>query len=223
MTRALQYSSWAVGLWLNLMVISVLLRGVFRQYPFVLAYSVATFVSTIIEISVQSASDTIKSQYYWTNEVILEVLVFCVVIAFIDDAAQHSKHKILERHWLILAALLIAIVSFAFHRSPHLNRQMTLMSRDLNICAVVLDLILWSLLVKARRPDRSLLLLSGGLGIQLTGAIMGGQLMHASNSLYPVGVILEVVTGFLGTYIWWRALRLAPAIKKGGLQQEPTR
>lgn len=220
---ALQYVSWAVGLWLNLMVISVLLRGAFRQYPFVLAYSLATFVSTIIEISVRKSSGAIQSQYYWTNDVILEVLVFCLVIAFIDDAARHSKHKILERHWLISIALLIAIISFAFHRSSHLNRQMTLMSRDLNICAVVLDLILWSLLLKTRRPDRVLLLLSGGLGIQLTGAIMGGQLRQASNSLYHLSLVVEVVTGLLGTYIWWRALRLAPALKKGGLQEEPTR
>jgi hypothetical protein len=101
--------------------------------------------------------------------------------------------------------------------------QMTLMSRDLNICAVILDLILWSLLVKARRPDRILLLLSGGLGMQLSGTIMGDQLIKASNALYPLGALVLVTTSLLGTYIWWRALRLAPVTKKGGLQQEPTR
>jgi len=95
-------------------------------------------------------------------------------------------------------------------RQGPLNRRMTLVSRDLNICAVILDLILWSLLLAARRPDRRLLLLSGGLGLQLTGAIMGESLRQLARGLYLPGTLLEVTTGVLGLYIWWRALRTIP-------------
>jgi len=211
MQQALQYSAWAIGLWLNLQVISALMRGSYRQYPFVFAYSLALLVSTVVEIGFQAAPKTLREAYYWTDEIVLDVLVFCVVIAFIDEAAQHSSQKPIKRHWLILAAALIFAVSFAIHRSSHFNRQMTLISRDLNICAVILDLILWSLLVTARRPNRRLLLLSGGLGLQLTGAIMGESLRYLSHSLRPEGTFLEVTTGFLSLYIWWRALRTAPA------------
>ena len=142
---------------------------------------------------------------------ILNVLVFCLVIAFIDRVSRHSKQKVIERHWLVLAAAIFLTVSFVIHRSPHLNRQMTLVSRDLNICAVILDLILWSLLATARHPNRRLMLLSGGLGLQLTGAIMAKQLLQWSHSLLGVGTFLEVTTGFLALYIWWRALRPVPA------------
>ena len=213
MQQALQYSAWAVGLWLNLLVISALVRGNYRKYPFVFAYTLTLLVSTMVEIALQAAPRTVQNGYYWIDEVILDVLVFCLVIAFIDEAARDSKQKVVERHWLVLAAALICAVSFAIHRSSHLNRQMTLVSRDLNICAVILDLMLWSLLLTARRPDRRLMLLSGGLGLQLTGAIMGEQLRHFSHSLLLTGTLLEVTTGFLGLYIWWRALRTAPAPK----------
>jgi hypothetical protein len=169
--------------------------------------------STVIEIGLQAAPRTVQDGYYWIDEVILDVLVFCVVIAFIDEAAKASRQKTVERHWLVLGAALICAVSFAVHRSSHLNRRMTLVSRDLNICAVVLDLILWSLLLAARRPNRTLMLLSGGLGLQLTGAIMGAQLRQFSRSLLLTGTLLEVTTGFLGLYIWWRALRPASAPK----------
>jgi hypothetical protein len=228
MQQALQYCAWTIGLFLNLLVISVLVRGTYRQYPFVFAYTIASLVSTAVEIGVRAFPRDIKANYYWTDEVILDILVFCVVIAFIDEAAQQSTRRVIERRWLILAAALILVISFTIHRSLHLNRQMTLISRDLNISAVVLDLILWSLLVAARRPDRHLMLLSGGLGMQLTGAIMGEQLRHFSHDLYPVGTLLEVASSLLGTYIWWRALRSLPAaeiqtIKKGGFPQEPTR
>jgi hypothetical protein len=211
MQQALQYSAWVVGLWLNLLVISALVRGSYRSYPFVFAYALALLVSTVLEIALHTAPRTVQDGFYWLDEVILDVLVFCLVIAFIDGAARHAKHKVVERHWLVLAAALICAVSLAIHRGAHLNRQMTLVSRDLNICAVILDLILWSTLLTARRPDRALMLLSGGLGLQLTGAIMGEQLRHFSHSLFWTGTLLEVATGFLGLYIWWRALRAAPA------------
>jgi len=211
MHQAIQYSLWAIGLWLNLLVLSALVRGSYRQYPFVFGYSLALLLSTVVEIGLRTASKAVKNQYYWMDEIVLDVLVFCVVIAFIDDAARSSNKKMIERHWLVLAAALICAVSFAFHHSAHLNLQMTLVSRDLNICAVILDLILWSLLVAVRRPNRRLMLLSGGLGLQLTGAIMGEQLRYFSRSLLMTGSLLEVTTGFLALYIWWRALRTAPA------------
>jgi len=217
MEQVLQYIAYAIGLWLNLKVISALVRGSYRQYPFVFAYALALLLSTVVEIGVNpwlktasaSMRDTYK-HYYWADELILDVLVFCVVIAFIDEAARYSKRKMIERHWLVLAAALILAGSYATHRSSHFNRQMTLISRDLNICAVILDLILWSLLAAARRPNRRLLLLSGGLGVQLTGAIMGEQLRQFSRGLRLTGNLLEVTTSLLGLYIWWRALRTAP-------------
>jgi hypothetical protein len=210
MKQALQYSAWAIGLWLNFLVISAMLRGTYRQYPFVFAYSLALLVSTVMEIVVKIAgTKSLYDMYYWYDEVILDVLVYCVVIAFIDQAARSSTIKVLERHWLVMGAGLIMAVSFMI-RQGTLNRRMTLVSRDLNICAVVLDLILWSLLLAARRPDRRLLLLSGGLGLQLTGAIMGESLLQLSRSLYVPGTLLEVASVVLGLYIWWRALRTVP-------------
>ena len=210
MKQALQFGSWAIGLWLNVLVISAMTRGGYRRYPFVFAYSLALFASTAIEIVVQLAAKSYYDLYYWYDEVILDVLVFCLVIALIDQAARSSPRKILERHWLILGAALIAAVSIAVHHPPRFNLRMTLVSRDLNICAVILDLILWSLLLTARRPDRQLLLLSGGLGIQLTGAIMGEQLLSVSRHMYFAGTLLQVATSVLGLYIWWRALRTLP-------------
>ena len=211
------------------MVISALVRGAWRRYPLVLAYSLALLLSTVVEIAAKPFPRAVQDNYYWTDEVILEVLVFCLVLTFIDDAARESRQKMIARRWLIMGAVLILAVSISVHSGLRLNRQMTLVSRDLNICAVILDLVLWSLLLTARRPDRCLLLLSGGLGLSLTGAIMGEQLRQQSHRLFLAGTLVEVTTGFLGLYIWWRALKLAaarpgsPTQKKSGLPQEPAR
>ena len=78
---------------------------------------------------------------------------------------------------------------------------------------MTLDLILWSLLVASRKPDRRLLLLSGGLGIQLTGAILGASVrgLAHNHALFFLGTALEVITGFIALYVWWRAFRALPA------------
>jgi hypothetical protein len=74
---------------------------------------------------------------------------------------------------------------------------------------VVLNFILWSLLVTYRRLDRRLMLLSGGLGIQLTGAIIGQELSGTFRRAVFAGALLQVVTYLVGLYIWWQALRPA--------------
>ncbi|MGA2591487.1 MAG: hypothetical protein ABSH32_16320 [Bryobacteraceae bacterium] len=215
MQQALQYCAWGVGLWLNLLVISALLRGSYRQYPFAFAYAVALLLSTIAEIAASALPRGVRSEFYWVDEVILDILVFCVVIAFIDHAAADVNRNLVQRRWLITAAALIFAASFIIRRDPlgGLNRWMTLVSRDLNICAVILDLMLWSLLLASRRPNRRLLLLSGGLGIQLTGAILGESVRGLSRSGLIPGTLLEVITGLLGLYVWWRAFRPAPVAR----------
>lgn len=211
MQPALKLIAYAIGLWLNLCVIATLVRGSYRQYPFVFAYAVALLLSTIVEIAVNPfVRSQAYSYYYWSDELLLDILVFCIVIAFIDEAARNSTRTPIERRWLILAAACILAGSLAVHRNPHFNKWMTLVTRDLNICAVIMDLILWSLLVTARRPNRRLMLLSGGLGLQLAGAIMGEQLRNFSHRLFLTGTLLEISTGLLALYIWWRALRTIP-------------
>jgi hypothetical protein len=208
MREVVQYVAWALGLWLNVVVLAALLRGGYREYPFVFVYALALLLATVIEIAAYTLPhSSIQSVYYWTDEVILDVLVFCVVIAFIDRAAQDAPQRPIARQWLIAGAAIISLVSFWAHSGQNLNRQWTLVSRDLNLCAVGLDVILWSVLIAARRPNRRLLLLSGGLGLQLTGAIMGASLRNLSRRTSFAGSMLEVITGLLGLYIWWRALK----------------
>ncbi len=214
MDRALQYLAWAVWLWLNGLVISALLRGEYRRYPFAFAYAISLVLATVVEIAASTLPNAFaRDLYYWVDEGITDILVFCVVISFIDNAAKGATKTPIERGWLVLAAALIFVTSLLVHRGGNFNLQMTLVSRDLNIAAVLLDLVLWSLLVTSRRPDRTLLLLSGGLGIQASGSIMSGALVRLSRETFLAGSLLGVITGLLGLYIWWRAFRTSPVAR----------
>ena len=206
----LQYVFWAVGLGLNLMVIAAMLRNDYRKYKFVFVYAVALLLATTVEIAAFTApnliAEGVADKYYWADEIILDVLGFCIVIGFIDQAAENAKRRPIKRSWLIAGTGVILVASFLLHPS-NFNRRMTLVSRDLNICAVVLDLMLWSLLTATRQPNRRLMLLSGGFGLQLTGAIIGESLRHLSRSLLFFGSLVEITTGLLGLLVWWAAFR----------------
>lgn len=223
MHEALQYISWAVGVLLNLLVVRAMLRGAYREYSLAFAYAVALLLVTVAEIAISNAPPHTQFTYYWTDEIILDVLVFALVIGFIDRAAGESQRRPIARHWLIIAAVVIFAASYIIHRGPNRNRHWTLVSRDLNLCAVILDLILWTLLLAARRPNRRLLLLSGGLGLQLTGAIMGETVRHKfhSNGGLYAGTLLEVITGFMMLYIWWHAFRRATSPSFAGRVASP--
>ena len=108
MHLAFQIAAYAIGLSLGLMIIAVLLRGQWKQYPFVFAYVLGDFFTTVLEIGpgLQYAGATaqVRRSYallYWWNERIMQVLVFLLVIGLIYRAAAHLK----TRHILLLGVV----------------------------------------------------------------------------------------------------------------------
>ena len=86
--------------------------------------------------------------------------------------------------------------------------------RDLNFCAAILDLVLWSFLIAKRGPDSQLLLLSSGLGVQFCGGAIGEALRqlavhNRSRALSLSGGVVMLLSYLLFLFIWWRALRTA--------------
>lgn len=81
------------------------------------------------------------------------------------------------------------------------------MSRDLNFFSAILNLILWALLIGSKEKDFRLLLISGGLGIQYTGAALGQSLRTLSPTTTLAGNIVVLVSHFLCLYVWWEAFR----------------
>lgn len=216
--RVVQYFSWAIGLALEILLIATMLRGAFRRFPILFTYCCALFCTTVIEVSAYTAAFSgsrklAKSRafYYWVNDAILQVLVFAVVISLIYLASARAQNRIVIRRWLLAAVVLIFAISFAVHfrAEPHLSQWAGAMSRDLNVCSIVLDLLLWSILIASRERDHTLLLLSGGLGIQFTGETIGQSLRQISTARGVIwsGNLLIVCASLLCLFVWWQALR----------------
>jgi hypothetical protein len=109
-----------------------------------------------------------------------------------------------------------------------LSGWMTLISRDLSFAAVILDLVLWMLLIASRRKDRQLLMLSGALGIQFTGAAIGQSVRQVARGarnlpLAVAGSMLVVVSNLICLYVWWQAFRSAAAEEDAVAMPSPTK
>jgi hypothetical protein len=222
---AIQLCGLVIGLPLQLLLIGTLLRGGYRRYPFLFAYVVGDFMTTVVEVP--SAVGYYRgSQWaafafpavHWFNVVVMQVLVYAVVMSLIYQATGALRARRIVRASLIAGAMLFAGISFLIHWNPALNRGsfMTPWIRDLNVCSSVLDLALWALLIAAREKDHRLLLLSGGLGIQFAGEAMGTSVLQLalstrSRAMSLTGSVMMLLADLLFLYIWWQALRTAPA------------
>lgn len=221
----LQYLSWLVGLSLEVMVIWALLSGPYRRFPLPFAYSVTLFLTTIIEVSTYTAVAgglmlaNSRAVYYWVNDSILQVLIFCVVISLIYEATGRARRAAVFRRWVIAGAGLLFVLSFVSHRDPgaQWTTWMTAVSRDLSFFSVVLDLLLWSILIARRNRNQQLLMLSGGLGVQFTGAAIGQSLRQLSRSTVIAGNLILVLSALMCLYVWWQTFRM----KAARLQVEP--
>jgi len=213
----LQYAGWLVGLPLELLIIGALLRGPYRRFPFLLLYSVALFLTTVIEISVNQAYFSgirfaySPSTYYWVDEAVRQALIFAVVTSLAYLATSSLQSRRLIRTAIIAGAVILASASFLIHLESHTQagvwRTMTLWVRDIDFTAAFLDLGLWTLLLASRHKDTQLLMLSGALGVQFAGEAIGQSLRYLFQWPLSPGDLVGMITNLAGLWIMWQALR----------------
>jgi hypothetical protein len=231
MRLAIQLCGLVIGLPLQLLIIGTLLRGGYRRFPFLFAYIVGDFLTTVVEVP--SAVGYYRGMQwavfafpavYWFNLVVMQVLVYAVVMSLIYEATGKLRSRRIVRVSLITGAILFAGISFLIHRNPALNTGsfMAPWTRDLSFCSAILDMALWAMLIAAREKDHRLLLLSGGLGIQFTGEAIGESIVHLalrtrSHAMSLTGAVIILLADLMFLYIWWQALRAAPVRRQPGV------
>src|ERR1043166_7512834 len=122
---AIQIGFYAVGIPLELMAISAILRGGLKHYPLVFAYAIALFLTTIIEMPSSlaytsgdlSVVRTLTFYYYW-DERILQLAIFSVVISLIYGATSKLPFRRILRLALVAGATLFVGISFWIHYNP---------------------------------------------------------------------------------------------------------
>jgi hypothetical protein len=222
----IQVLGWGLGLPLEILVIIALLHGAYRRYPVVFTYVLAIFVTTLVQIPFLAQmyfthdAEVIRqgAMVYWISEWILQVLIFMTVLSLIDQATALSRSRRAMRFFLSAGALLFAGISFWVHYRPlpvKFGLWMTPWTRDLSLCATVLDLGLWMILIASRKSDRALLLICGALGMQFTAEAIGEAIVQLSaapqsQTLALAGAAIAVAGNLICFYVWWQTFRGMP-------------
>ena len=140
----------------------------------------------------------------------MQVLVFLLVISLVYIATKHMRPRRTILAAIICGTVMVASISFLAHYDPHIatGRWMTRFTRDLNFCAAILLVGLWTMLISARQKDYKLLMITGGLGIQFAGGAIGQALRDMSPAIVMAASDFTVIANLARLYIWWQALRV---------------
>ncbi len=218
----LQVLGWAIGIPLEILVILALFRGGYRRYPVVFLYVLVNFATTLVDIPINTqaffnpdhAVMRLAARTYWVNEWILQVLIFATVLSLIDLAISQSRWRRTLRVWLAVGAVVFAAATFWIQYQPPpatFGSWMTPWTADLSVCATVLDLGLWMILIASRGADRRLLLICGALGMQFTAEAMGEAIVNLSkphlDAVALGGAVVAVAGNLICLYVWWQTFR----------------
>lgn len=207
----IQWFFWIVELSLQVSLLSAQIRGPYKNYPFVFAYALTLFFTQIIEIAAildvgRLAGSAVR--YYWIDDALRQALIFCVVVSLIHRSMGDDARRKTVRRMLFTGALLLTLISLQFHRDADISIWMTKVSRDLNFTAAVLNLLLWGILLASPAKDRQILMISGALGIQFTGAAIGHSIRQLAWRRWRTTAIIAtyfiVACHQVCLYLWWK-------------------
>jgi hypothetical protein len=205
------YVWWLIigaGLILQLTVIAVVLR---RRHGFeiLFIYLLLLFLSTVVNTAAyyNPGAQVRAARYYWISDAVCQTFIFVLVLSFIHNALVQRPNRTILRRRLWGGAGVFVLASLYFTWDPRIGHWMTDLSRNLAFLAVILNLVLWAALIQFRRNDRILLMVSGGMGIEMAGKAIGHSLRQLSKSTQLAGDLILVSTHLLCLYIWWQAFR----------------
>ena len=214
-----------------LSVLVLLLRGSFRKFWVLLVYVTwelfATATLTIYDLLytgpalgklAQAESMKLYARLYWSNDVIVDLLRFLLVIVLTykatpEGAKRTSIGRILGG--IVAVVVVLPFLLFPLHFKPWPEASwFNSTSELLNFGAAIMNLGLWGALLANRKRDPQFVAVSIGLGVVVTGAALSYGLRHlipASASFIPN--VFLMLTQLAGWSIWCRAFWPVPQPK----------
>ena len=214
-----------------LSVLVLLLRGPSRKFWALLVYVAWELFSNLALSSFdlfynaalvganasEQAVNHLYARLYWTNDVIVDVLRFLLVIwltyrATSGGPKRTSIGRILSG--IVVVALALPFLLFPmFPMGPKAWPEASWFnstSELLNFGAAIMNLVLWGVLLADRKRDPQLTVVSVGLGVVVTGAAISYGFRHLipAEARFIPNMFL-MLTRLAGWTIWCRAFWLA--------------
>jgi hypothetical protein len=177
------FSAWMVpaliGFLLDVLVIGYLIRGPLKRFIFVFCYCVVEAVVFVIGSASYLHLGPRGLRYenvFWGADLLSHALITLILIFLIRESLGSSADLKRLASWVLPVAIAgVAIGSVLAFRDPTIKISvwMTPVTRNLSFAEEILNFMLWTALIRNRDYDRLLLFISAGIGIQVTGEVIG--------------------------------------------------
>ena len=207
----LSYLFPVVTILLQLVLIGLLVRGPLRKYPILFLYSVAYIGIVVVEglaLSQAGVGSGLYRNLYWSSDLVLDFLLFLMVITLTYRVvAGNPLLRPFGRILFVVLGAVIVLPFILFHPVFQFG-WFRHTSQLLSFGAAVMNLMFWTAIIGTRDRDPQLMLVSGGLGVAVTGvAITYGLLQFTSTNLRWLPDLFKNLTQVCSVVIWCWAFR----------------
>ncbi|MBM3811824.1 MAG: hypothetical protein FJW20_09330 [Acidimicrobiia bacterium] len=216
----LYYFIIPIGLILHILILrGILTATAYRIYPFLFAYCVVDFLSSVVEASAflglirwQTVSRERFVYFYWANEFLLQLLIFTVMVSLIHKALEHPKARRFLVGFIVVLVLTASVASLAYTYSAKSGERVwiTDLSGKLSFFSAMLNVILWTALIRGSRRNSRLLVIAAGLGVLTTGKSIGHHVRGLSAAAVPYANLFIVLSHLVCLFAWWWAFYRIP-------------
>jgi hypothetical protein len=203
-----------------------------RDYPLAIVYSL---VLPLITASVYVISSPLAklnptglqffADAYAGADLVMHVLLLALMLQLTGRSVRILKINPIVFYALVLISVaVLAFASWNFLENSNVlfHRKFAAIRRYVSVYSVILNVIWWTFLLRSRKLDRRILLLSAGIGLQMTGQVISDSLytigleLKAGGKIWMnFGVLIGMITHLLCLYSWLRAFSPANAPKPG--------
>ena len=190
-------------------LLGVMLRSrAWQRYPFLLLYLFAALVSQSLNLILYTRLGNVHSPVYvntfYTGDMVLHALILTMVLLLIREALVGNRAPDLSTFAIV--ACCVAFLGTTLYLLYNGGGNFYTLSRNLSFIEEVLNFVLWAILIRNRSRDIVLLMVSAGLGIQVTGEVIGRTIgMYLAHSVPWLPNALVMICQLFALYVWYRA------------------
>jgi len=150
----------------------------------------------------------------------MHVLLLALMLQLTSRSLQSLKiNPTIFYGMVIVSVAVVAGAAWYFlEQTAVFQLKFTNIRRYVSSYIVILNLVWWAFLIRTRKVDRRILLLSAGIGLQMTGQVINDSLLSIGLEQKSGGAIFNVLGGTIGffthllcLYTWLRAFSPANA------------
>jgi hypothetical protein len=199
-----------------------------RDYPLAILFALGLFLLTLAayffaEISnllpAASPQDGKRTFFlaYSAADLFMHILLVALMLQLIRKTLKSLELNTRVIYLLAALSVLVAVCAYTWFGGNVAIRPVLRTRQVISFWMVLLNLYWWTLLLRRRQLDRRILLLSAGVGLMMTGQVVGdGMVAFASKQpwISLCAALIMYGTHFACLYTWYNAFNPSHALSQ---------